>query len=390
MNLGAVLITGLFAGGVSCAAIQGGLLTGLVARQRGEPARPARGRASGRAAVKSAGSRAGRAATATAVKEKPARRTPHAARRARNAAPPRTFAQRLGDDLAPVGGFLAGKLVSHTLLGVLLGALGGVVQLSPKVTALTQIAAGVLIVAFGLAQLGAPGFQNFTIEPPASWLRFVRGRARSQSALAPAMLGAATILVPCGVTLSVMALAVTSGSPLWGAATMAVFVIGTSPLFAAIGYLARKAATSWQGRLATITGLIVLLLGLYTLNAGLVKAGSPLTAKTVAQSVGLMPEPPSAETVTFAADGRQEVVLTASTGSYNPGNLAVKAGVPTTLVVRAENAQGCVRAFVLPHLGKQWTLPENGDTRIELGELKPGTMDFTCSMGMYGGQLTIT
>ena len=31
MNLGAVLITGLFAGGVSCAAVQGGLLNPVIA-----------------------------------------------------------------------------------------------------------------------------------------------------------------------------------------------------------------------------------------------------------------------------------------------------------------------------------------------------------------------
>src|SRR5439155_1975436 len=123
-----------------------------------------------------------------------------------------------------------------------------------------QIGAGLLIVAFGLAQLGVPGFRNFTIQPPAAWARFVRGRARSQSALAPALLGAATILVPCGVTLSVEALALTSGSPLAGAATMAVFVAGTSPLFAALGYAARKAATAWHGKLAAITGVAVLLL----------------------------------------------------------------------------------------------------------------------------------
>ena len=34
MNLTAVLITGLLAGGVSCAAVQGGLLTGLITRRR--------------------------------------------------------------------------------------------------------------------------------------------------------------------------------------------------------------------------------------------------------------------------------------------------------------------------------------------------------------------
>src|SRR5260370_37158107 len=40
VNLVAVLITGLFAGGISCAAVQGGLLTGLITRQQSarEPA----------------------------------------------------------------------------------------------------------------------------------------------------------------------------------------------------------------------------------------------------------------------------------------------------------------------------------------------------------------
>lgn len=408
MNLGAVLVTGLFAGGVSCAAVQGGLLTGLVTRQRdavgAAPGRSgtagARKQATGSGARR-AGPRAERRSTAGSVTTRSGRtaapnpkagggkQTGHAAGRARNAPPPRPFRERLADDLAPVGGFLAGKLVSHSLLGALLGALGGVVQLSEGLTAAAQIAAGLLIVAFGLAQLGAPGFRNFVIAPPASWARFVRGRARSQSALAPAVLGAATILVPCGVTLSVEALALTSGSALAGAATMAVFVVGTSPLFAVLGYAARKAATAWRGKLAIATGLVVVLLGLYTLNSGLVRAGSPVTARAVALRLGLMDSPPTTETVTATAD-RQEAVVTARTGSYSPVNVAVKSGVPTTLIVRSERAQGCVRAFVIPSLGKQWTLPVNGDTTIDLGVLEPGTLEFTCGMGMYSGQLTIT
>jgi len=37
VNLTAVLLTGLLAGGVSCAAVQGGLLAALIARQRRAP-----------------------------------------------------------------------------------------------------------------------------------------------------------------------------------------------------------------------------------------------------------------------------------------------------------------------------------------------------------------
>src|SRR5258708_13255212 len=84
VNLVAVLITGLFAGGISCAAVQGGLLTGLITRHEGarEPA----------------------AIDATRSES-------------------RSWRGQLGDDLAPVSGFFAGKLASYTRLGGLPGAL---------------------------------------------------------------------------------------------------------------------------------------------------------------------------------------------------------------------------------------------------------------------------
>lgn len=347
MNLTAVLVTGLFAGGVSCAAVQGGLLAGLVARQR-----------------------AGQPATGPA---------------------PAGRAGRLADDLAPVGGFLAGKLVSHTVLGALLGGVGGAVQLSVGARTAAQVAAGVLVIVLGLAQLRVPGFRSIRVEPPVAWSRFVRGRARSMSAGAPALLGLATVLVPCGVTLSVAALALASGSVVNGALTMAVFVLGTGPLFAAIGYLARRSATAWRGRLAVATGLVVVAVGAYTLNGGLELAGSPLAASRVAGTLGVgspaVTAAGSSDQAVVSDDGRQTVVLTARTGAYSPDRLAVRAGVPTTLIVRSKDAEGCVRAFVIPSRNHQVILPTNGDTPIDLGVLEPGRLDYSCGMGMYTGVL---
>ncbi len=369
MNLAAVLVTGLFAGGVSCAAVQGGLLAGLVARQHTPAASP------------------------QDVPAKSGRRTTRAGGAPATDASHPGVSSRLADDLAPVGGFLAGKLVSHALLGAALGGLGAVVQLSVGVRTMAQIFAGVLIVVFGLAQLGVPGFRGITVTPPASWARFVRGRARSQSALAPAALGLASVLIPCGITLSVEALALTSGSPVAGAATMAVFVVGTAPLFTVLGYIARKAATAWRGRLAVLTGLAVLVMGLVTLNGGLELAGSPLAASRLVEAAGLGPaavgqaEAPSDAPPVSVADGHQTIVVTARPHSYSPANIEVQSGVPTTLIVRSVNVEGCVRSFIFRD--RQWILPANGDTRIELGLLRPGRLGYTCGMGMYTGTFTI-
>ena len=359
-SLVSVLLLGLLAGGVSCAAVQGGLLAGLVSRQQPVPSAPAtpRPRARGRAVP-----------------------TPKAG---------------IGDDLTPVGGFLAGKLVSHTVLGGLLGALGTAVQLSAHLRAMVQLVAGVLIIAMALGVLGVRGFTGLVFTPPASWTRLVRGQARSTSALAPAVLGLSSILIPCGVTLSVMALAVASGSPWQGAAIMAVFVAGTAPLFTVLGYAAARARRvhgPWRKRLAVATGLAVLALGAFTLNGGLELTGSPLAASNLAAM--LAPGGDEAAAAVADADrvtvtgGVQTVIITATEGAYRPGSLEVLAGLPTTLIVRSAKAQGCVRAFVIPSLGVEEILPVNGDTRIDLGVLKPGRLAYACGMGMYTGRLTI-
>ena len=356
MNLMAILLTGLLAGGVSCAAVQGGLLTGLVARQpKLTPAATASNE---------------RSTTHDSARETGGRR------------------RQLADDLAPVGGFLAGKLVSHTILGALLGGIGTAVQLSAHTRAWAQLIAGALIICFGLAQLEFGPFKGFAIGTPASWQRVVRGRARSQAAVAPALLGFATILIPCGVTLSVMALALTSGSWLNGAATMAVFVVGTSPLFTLIGYAAHKAVTTWKSRLAAATGVVLLAMGVYTFNGGLTILDSPLAAKNLASTIGLTEAPPDASTVSSASDGTQTAVITVSPGSYSPGNVLVKAGVPTKLVFRSENAAGCERALVIPSLRVEEVLPASGDTVIDAGSLEPGTIKYSCAMGMYSGRIT--
>lgn len=356
MNLMAVLATGLLAGGVSCAAVQGGLLTGLVARQRKVHETVAAG------SHDDAGS-----PTAPAI----------------------GWRTRLANDLAPVGGFLAGKLVSHTILGAALGGIGTAVQLSAHTRAWAQLIAGALIICFGLAQLEIGPFKGFVITPPASWLRAVRGRARSQAAFAPAILGFATVLIPCGVTLSVMALALTSGSWLNGAATMAVFVFGTSPLFTLIGYAAHKAVTTWKSRLALATGIILLAMGLYTFNGGLTILNSPFAATNLATTFGVTPAAADGSTVATAADGVQTAIITVAPGGYSPGNVLVKAGMPTKLVFRSDGAAGCERALVISSLGVEKVLPSDGDTVIDAGSLEAGTIEYSCAMGMYSGRITV-
>jgi hypothetical protein len=113
MSLWAVLLTELFAGGASCAAVQGGLLAGTVARRQPEPATVGPGQP----------------------------RLPAASPDRKN-------------DAVPVGAFLAGKLAANVLLGAALGLAGSAVQFSPSVRAFMQIVAGTLMLLLALNLFG--------------------------------------------------------------------------------------------------------------------------------------------------------------------------------------------------------------------------------------------
>lgn len=352
MSLWAVLVTGLLAGGASCAAVQGGLLAGVVARRRDAGAPPPD----------------------------------------ETAAEPTTPTQPA--DALPVAGFLAGKLVSHTLLGAALGLLGDAVQVGFRARAALEVTAGVVMVLLAADLLGVRAVRRLVPEPPAAWSRFVRRSARWGGGAGPALLGVATVLIPCGVTLGMEFLAVASGSALSGAAIMATFVMGTSPLFAAIGYLARRSTSLLRGRLALVAAAAVLVAGLVSLNSGLVLWGSPVTVSSAwagLTSGGSTTAAQSSEPApVIGADGVQRLVIEAHDTGYSPSRAGVRAGVPTEVVLRTNGNQGCTRAVVFPALKIQKALPATGDTVIALGSLSPGTLRFTCSMGMYSGSIQAT
>ncbi len=355
MSLWAVLLTGLFAGGASCAAVQGGLLAGTLTRRQSHATT---------STSRSAGS--GRAKTARGVD-----------RSARS------------DDVLPVASFLVGKLASHVALGVALGLVGDAVQIGPRARAVTQIIAGLVMLLLALDLLGVTAVRGLVPAPPQAWSRLVRRTGRMGGSLGPALLGVATVLIPCGVTLSMMFLAVASGSPLAGAAIMATFVVGTAPLFAVIGYAARRTTAHLRGRLGVLSGVAVLIAGLLAINAGLVLNGSRFTLTGAWQSVTGASETSSVAAPPVADDGTQRIVIEAHDTGFSPASVTATAGVPTEVTFRTDNTQGCTRFVVSNELGLEKSLPATGDTRIDVGTLEPGNYRYSCGMGMYFGSIKV-
>src|SRR5260370_710099 len=85
---------------------------------------------------------------------------------------------------------------------------------------------------------------------------------------------ASAIPLPCAVLVSVMIVAVGSGSPVAGALGLPVSVVGATALFAALGYGVRRAGALLRGCLGKAAAAAVIVAGLLSINSGLALSGS--------------------------------------------------------------------------------------------------------------------
>jgi uncharacterized protein len=367
-------ITGLTTGGLSCLAIQGGLLTASLANQLEQDMLkpPMTGK-------KQSGSQTKKASTSRSTREISAgqkRTRPNTA--------------------LPIALFLLAKLIAYTLLGALLGWAGSFLTISPQSRAILMLIIGIFMVGNGLRMLNVhPIFRYFNLEPPKFITRYIRRTAKNGTELfTPLFLGALTIFIPCGVTQAMMAAALGTGSAVAGAALMFSFTLGTSVLFFGVAYLATQLGARLEKFFMTFVAITVLVFGFITINSALNLMGSPMSYENITRRIFAVDEPLASSAPTGLTSRAVEstesgmLELSVENGGYFPQTLYAKAGSALTLALITQNTRSCARDFVIPALKFYTLLPETGQELVEIPPQQPGTiMRFTCSMGMYTGQI---
>ncbi len=290
----------------------------------------------------------------------------------------------------PILLFLISKLVAYTLLGALLGWLGSYLTLSPMTRALLMIGIGIFMIGNALRMFNVhPIFRYFSIEPPKFITRYIRRTAKGTDTATPLFLGALTVFIPCGVTQAMMATALGTGSAVMGAALMFAFVLGTSPVFFIIAYLTTELGARLEKFFMRFVAVLVLILGFTTLNSGLNVMGSPLSLQNLTRS--LIPSngdsaPVAESTQPAAAAG--DIFLNVKNDGYFPRTLSAPADTAVTLNLVTNQTYSCARDFVIPSLNVYQLLPDTGTMQVSIPSQPKGTtIFFTCSMGMYTGQI---
>ena len=339
-------VTGITTGGLSCLAVQGGLLASSLAHQIEQDY----------------------AAQATLGKK------------SKQPAPRASSA-------LPIFLFLVAKLVAYTLLGALLGWLGSFLTLSPMTRALLMIAIGIFMIGNALRMFNVhPIFRYFSIEPPKFITRYIRKTAKGTDTATPIFLGLLTVFIPCGVTQAMMATALGTGSALMGASLMFAFTLGTSPVFFVVAYLTTELGARLEKFFMRFVAVVVLILGFVTLDGGLNLMGSPLSLQNLTRN--LFPPPSESVPVTAPVASDGDLILNVENDGYFPAMLKASAGRDLTLNLVTDETYSCARDFVIPALNYYQLLPATGTVQVTIPAQAAGSkLFFTCSMGMYTGQI---
>lgn len=341
MNLGAVFLTGLITGGLTCMAVQGGLLAATLA-QRGEEK----------------------------LKEK-----------------------AKGGNAIPILSFLIAKLIAYTILGFLLGLLGSFFSLSLKTTVVLQIAVVIFMIGTALNILNIhPIFRYFVIQPPHFLARIIRKKSKSAELFAPALLGASTVFIPCGTTQAMMALAIASGKPFLGAAILFAFVLGTSPIFFILGYFATKLGEALQQKFMKFAAFAIIALAIFNLNNTIALSGSNFTIGNIWTGFWCTVYFCDNSFQALAEGGKvvSEANISIEAAGYSPNNITVKRGSLVTLHLTNTGGGGCTQSFTIPNLSIRKIVPlGSSDTISFRAPDTPGQLAFMCSMGMFRGMINV-
>jgi sulfite exporter TauE/SafE len=282
--------------------------------------------------------------------------------------------------LRPLLHFNIGRILSYFILGGLVGLLGTSLTFSSVMTGYLNIAIALIMLYLAFTILHILPKGSFPLHFPKSLSRRITNLSESNHPLAPFALGAFTFFLPCGFTQSLQLVALASGSFMTGALTMFIFALGTLPSLLGLSFLSSHTEGRGSRLFLRFAGALVLVLAFFNLQSGLALAGFHVPIWQQRRIEGPLPG--------INAEGMQDIFMRVTSGGYEPSVLTVKAGIPVRWTIDGSGARGCTSMLSVPSMNILRPLTAGLQT-IEFTPTNPGSIVFSCSMGMVRGEITV-
>ncbi len=279
--------------------------------------------------------------------------------------------------------FNIGRVVSYTVLGGAVGALGSVLIVSPRATGYLSIAASLAMIIIGFQLLKLfPWMRRFQPKMPKFLAHKIHDMSGKDSKSGPFLLGAATFFLPCGFTQALQLYILSTGDMTTGALTMLAFSLGTMPALMSLSAISSFAKGAFQRYFLKFSGVLVIMFGVFNVNNGLALTGSNFSLAAVFASSG---DVTTTGTAVKVVDGKQIVDMQVIGLNYSPHQFTVVQGVPVEWRIDGSRAQGCAQVVIIPKLDITKYLSPSSPTVISFTPQETGSITFSCPMGMTTG-----
>jgi sulfite exporter TauE/SafE len=276
-------------------------------------------------------------------------------------------------------------VAAYTAIGGIVGTVGSALSFGSGVQGALKLFAGVFMLIMGVNMLGLiPGLRRLTPHMPAVFADKID--AQKSKSKSPLIVGILNGLMPCGPLQAMQLYALSTGSPTEGALSMLLFSLGTLPLMFGIGALSSILSKKFTRRVMTVGAALVVVLGISMFSQGWSLAGLP-AGSAFAGSAGAAGGETSGEGVTIE-NGVQIVRSSLESGRYPA--ITVAADIPVKWIIDAPEGSlnGCNNAMQIPAYGIQYQF-KTGENVIEFTPGEPGTVPYSCWMGMIRSTITV-
>ena len=270
-----------------------------------------------------------------------------------------------------------GRVISYTLLGGIIGALGSFITADLAVFKVLPVGLGIAMVFMGLGKIGIiklkPTIMGKSVNRT---LGHVKRKAGSNHG--PFFVGLLNGFMPCGPLQLMQLYALGTGSFTQGALSMFFFSLGTVPLMLGLGVFLTRMSIYARTLVFKIGGALIIVLGLNMTMSGLATLG-----------IGADFSFGSSSRIEAQMDGDIQVV-SLNLESRNYGDIVVKKGIPVKLQIEAtpRMLNGCNRSLKIPEFNIQMNL-DYGNNEVTFTPTKTGTFTYSCWMGMIRNTIKV-
>ena len=260
-----------------------------------------------------------------------------------------------------------GRLVSYTLLGGLVGLLGGVLELNSTFKGIIIIIASCFMFIMALKMLGIIDFHFKCF-----------GSKKKMKTNNAFLIGIINGLMPCGPLQAMQVYALSTGSFFKGAFSMFLFCLGTIPLMLFIGILFNILKGKWKIIFNKIASVLILILSLVMFNRGLLYLNIDMFKNNNYEGF----------TTSKLEDNVQIVEFNLSYNHYQ--DILLEKDIPVKIIIHADKKYltSCNNKIMMPDFNIEKNLVE-GDNIIEFTPNKTGLFTYTCWMNMIKNNIKV-